>query len=305
MLTKNAANFESQKATILIVQIALLLLFLQHKSYGRENSDTIPEPQQNTDEINFSPKTDFTLSLINSLGSEVIESRHDEFMLYYKRGSYSQQNLIVLLSMVDEAILRVKNLLGKKHLKEGFYLVMVESREEMNKVIGWNVKGLASGRNDAAIFVYNEKIRPYFRHELFHLILFNIWGESKSRLLDEGGAMYSDNQCLKYKNPLSAINKYLHENGKWFDIDELINNFNDKARENDLIAYLQAGFIFRHLYENYGRKKLKTLWKEGFTSFKQIYGFDVKELATKIKSDLNKIKSTRVDWNELMDKGCC
>lgn len=282
----------------MLLKKLFLLIFLmvitiaEAQNYNKEDGITFPE------------KTEFTNTLINGLGSEAIQNKQNNYVLYYKKGSYSEKNVDKLIPMIENAVKRVEGLLGISKLLEGFYLVMIDSRDEMERIINWNVKALASGRNDAAIFVYNKEIRPYFKHELFHLIAFNIWGEPSGRLLDEGGAMYSDNQCLSYENPLSIINKYLYENGKWFEIDELINNFNEKARENDLIAYLQAGFIFKHLYENYDKEKIKLLWQKGFTDFEQIYGFDIGELVSRVKNDLKKIKSTKVDWDELMDKGC-
>lgn len=250
------------------------------------------------------PKTTFTKSLIDNLGSDVIVKTKSEFEFYCKNGSNSANDIDKLLKMIDVAIIRVKGILEIAELREGFYIIMIDSREDMERLINWNVKALASGRNDAAIFVYNSDIRPYFEHELFHLIAYNIWGEPAERVLDEGGAMYSDNQCLYYENPLSTINKHLYEDEKWFEIEELINNFNKMAGDNDLIAYLQAGFIFRHLYENYGKEKMKQLWRKGFTDFEQIYGFNINELTARIKEEMKEIKATEVDWDEIMEKGC-
>lgn len=271
----------------------LSLLFLTSCSKNEKQDSTV-----------LPPKTDFTKSLIESLGDNKIVNKQNEFQLYFKSGSYSEQHVDQMVSSARAAITRVKNIMEISVLKEGFYLIMIDSRQEMEKLIDRNVKALASGRNDAAIFVHNESIRPYFKHELFHLIAFNIWGEPAERILDEGGAMYSDNQCLQYSEPLSTINKYLFENEMWFDLTELVNNFNEKARENDLIAYLQAGYLFKFLYENYGLEKMKDLWKSGFESFENIYGFDLIQLDTRIEEQIERVKYTEVNWEELMYKGC-
>lgn len=276
--------------------IPLLLLFINVDAVDRADAQkkksVIPE------------RTEFTNALIDSLGENVVLNEQQSYILYYKKGSYSEQHAELLIPMINAAVDRIKEILKISKLFEGFYLVMIDSRDEMERIINWNVKALASGRNDAAIFVYNSEIRPYFKHELFHLIAFNIWGDPVSRLLDEGGAMFSDNQCLQYENPLSAINKHLYKNDMWFDLDDLVNDFNGMAGENDMIAYLQAGFIFRYLYENYGVDKMKILWKRGFSDLQDIYGFDINELAQKLEAELSHIKQQHVDWSELMDKGC-
>lgn len=116
--------------------------------------------------------------------------------------------------------------------------------------------------------------------------------------------MYSDNNCLHYNNPIIVINKYLYEKNKWFDFEELVNNFPEKAAKNDMIAYLVAAFIFKHLYENYGREKMIKLWQKGFSELKNIYGFDITQLEKDINNEMENTKYQEVDWSELMEKGC-
>ncbi|MCF8240575.1 MAG: hypothetical protein K9J16_04250 [Melioribacteraceae bacterium] len=231
-------------------------------------------------------------------------SKRKEYIVYYSGESYTEQNLEYLLSIADSAVQRVKDVLNIDDYSKGFYLIMLDSRDEMEQAIGERYKGLASGNNNLGIFVFNQEIRPYFKHELFHLFAFNVWGEPASRLLDEGGAMYSDNECLYYKDPISTINKYLYAQGKWFDLDILINNFNSAASENDLIAYLESAFIFRFLFEKFGMEKIKKLWVGGFQQFEEIYGFSIPQLNSYISKEMKNIENQEVNWEELMNKGC-
>ena len=209
-----------------------------------------------------------------------------------------------MFKQVDDAILRIKGVLKINQLPHGIYLIMLDSREEMGKICGHNYKGLSIRNDDLALFVYSSEIRPYFRHELFHLIAYQVWGNTNSRLLNEGGAMYTDNMCLTCKNPIIVINKYLYEKKKWFDIDELINNFSEKASENDMIAYLESAYIFKYLYENYDKEKMIKLWQKGFSELKNIYSFDVSQLGKEINKEMRSTKYQEVDWSELMKKGC-
>lgn len=253
--------------------------------------------------IQYPEMTEFTKSVIDSLG-EVNEYREDGFILYCKKGSYADANRDFLIKRTNEAIARIKVVLEIDEIPKAFYLIMLDSRDEMAKIIGRRYKGLSIRRDDLGLFVFNKEIRPYLKHELFHLIAFNVWGETNSRLLNEGGATYADNTCLHYKEPIETINKYLYEKNMWFNIEDLVNDFSVKAGENDLIAYLESAFIFKFLYETYGREKMIRLWQNGFGELENIYGFNILQLGNKIKAQLKNIQYEEVGWKELMEKGC-
>jgi hypothetical protein len=280
----------------ILIAISILLFSCSETS----DQNRIPDNQT---PIEFKKQTALTKEIIDSLGT-VSVYRQKGFILYCKKGSYSDSNKKFLFTQVDEAISKVEKVLKIKQLTRGFYLIMLDSRDEMERMIGYKYKGLSIRRDDLALFVYNSKIRPYFTHELFHLLAYQVWGDSKSRVLNEGGAVYTDNKCLHYKNPVTVINKYLYQNNKWFNIEKLINNFSDKAAENDMIAYLEAAYIFKYLYENYGEEKMIKLWQNGFPEIQKIYGFDIRQLEKNINKEMNNIEYKNVDWSELMEKGC-
>lgn len=282
--------------SILIV-ITIVLFFSCSESSDKNKKTDTHQP------IKFPEETVLTKSIIDSLGN-VNEYKRDGFILYCKNGSYSDKNRELLFKQIYDAILRIEEVLKIDQLPQGFYLIMLDSREEMGRIIGQNYKGLSIRNDDLALFVYNSEIRPYFRHELFHLIAYQVWGNSESRVLNEGGAVYADNQCLSYENPIRVINKYLYEKKKWFPFSELVNNFTEKAAENDLIAYLESAYIFKHLYEQYGKEKMTELWRKGFSEIKSIYGFDVQQLEKDINGEMVKIEYKEVDWSKLMEKGC-
>ncbi|MDZ7722310.1 MAG: hypothetical protein U5R06_05665 [candidate division KSB1 bacterium] len=189
--------------------------------------------------IKYPAKTALTMSILDTLGP-LREYKRSEYILYCKRDSYSERHIEGLLIQIEEAILRIKTLLEMDRLSKGVHLIMLDSREEMGRLFGHNYKGLSIRKDDLALFVYNSETRPYFRHELFHLMAYRVWGDSKTRLLNEGGAMYADNRCLSYENPIIVINKYLLETHKWFDFQDLVTDFQEKVSKNDLIAYFQS-----------------------------------------------------------------
>lgn len=180
---------------------------------------------------------------------------------------------------LDMAYDRILNVLNISDYNYGIYLLAVDSKEEMQKIMGYKIKGGAAQGHDLVFFVYNPEIRPQFKHEIFHLISFETWGQTKYRLLDEGGATYTDNFCF-YDNPMYSINAYYLQQKKLFPLSSLIHDFDQKAKENDIIAYIESAGFFKYLYEKYGEEKMKSLWIQGFEAFDSIYGFPVEQLET-------------------------
>ncbi len=254
--------------------------------------------------IIFPEMTGLAQSIIDSLGNDLITVNQREYKLYFEKNTHPDKNQTDLVKLIDDSIIRIKKVLKISEYNKGFYLVFFDSRKMMEKIIGWGVKGYALLEHDMGLFVYNPDIRSYIKHELFHLFAFNVWGHTPSRLLNEGGAVFADDECLHYENHLSVINKYLYSNNMWFEINDLINNFTEKQQENDMIAYLQAGFIFRYLYENHDINKLKSLWQKGLVEFENIYGYSLTDLEERVFNELDKLDLIDVDWEELMELGC-
>ena len=231
---KPISSFEKSEASIYSL-IIILIIF-----YSIFICTIYPSEQTNIQQTKVIPEqTVFTRSVIENLG-DVSEYKKDGYILYCREGSYADENREFLFTRVDEAVERIKEVLEIEKLPAGFFIVMLGSREEMERIIGDNYKGIALREENLALFVYNPEIRPYFRHELFHLIAYRVWGKSKSGVLEEGGAMFTDNECLRYENPVTVINRYLYGKDKLFEFEELVKNFSEKAAENDMIAYLES-----------------------------------------------------------------
>ncbi|UPT66892.1 MAG: hypothetical protein M0D57_21095 [Sphingobacteriales bacterium JAD_PAG50586_3] len=180
----------------------------------------------------------------------------------------------------------------------------VDSKEEMKRTIGLSIKGAAFKGQDFVCFVYNDKIRPQFKHEIFHLISYEEWGYTTSRLLDEGAATFCDNECF-YTNPIYTINAYLLKKKMLYALNDLVYNFDTVNAKNDVIAYLQSAGIVKYLYESYGVDKLKLLWLQGFDKFQAIYGFSLAQLDKDWKKHIATTPIPKdFDWNKLNTQGC-
>lgn len=255
------------------------------------------------EQVTFRLLNDYTRSFLKS-HSEFSSITYKHFKIYFGHDSYSSANQSEIKKKLDEAFSRILEVLGLDVYPYGIYLVVVDSEERMKDLIGTHVKGFASLGNDLAFFVYNDSIRPYFKHEIFHLISSELWGRASSRMLKEGGAVYTDGECL-YNDAIPQINSYMYRTNKFYPLTGLINNFNELAHKNDLAVYLQSASVFQFLYENYGLEKIRLLWKNGFTEFNRIFNMDLNQFESQwLKYVSEIVPKENIDWETLMNEGC-
>jgi hypothetical protein len=164
--------------------------------------------------------------------------------------------------------------------------------------------GLAAIGHDLVFFVYGKARRPQFRHELFHLMANTAWGTTDSRLLNEGTAVYADNECY-VANPLYALAAYALRNHQALPLKSLIDDFDGEARQHEVRTYLQSAALCKYLYEKYGIEKFRLLWVGGFGQFEAIYGLPVSQLEQDWATFVQTIPPPeQLDWEKLMQNGC-
>lgn len=254
-------------------------------------------------QIGFRQPSSYVLGFIGNDSISLSSVNYKSFRIYFKDSSYTANHLSDIEQELDIAYSKILSVLNIQTYNHGVYLLAVDSKEEMQKVMGYKIKGGAAKGHDLVFFVYNQNIRPQFKHEIFHLISFETWGLTNYRILEEGGATYADNYCF-YDNPMYSINAYYLQQKKLFAIDSLVDNFDNLMKKSDVITYIQSAGIFKYLYEKYGVEKIKLLWTGGFENFKSIYGFSIGQLET---DWLNFIKTVPIpkdfDINKLKE-GC-
>ncbi|MFZ4413731.1 MAG: peptidase MA family metallohydrolase [Bacteroidales bacterium] len=240
---------------------------------------TVAFQESFSQKIVFRQPSSYVLGFIGNDSISLSSVNYNSFRIYFKDTSYTAKHLSDIQQELDIAYNKIISVLNIAFYNNGIYLLAVDSKEEMQKVMGYKIKGGAAKGHDLGFFVYNQNIRPQFKHEIFHLISFETWGLTNCRLLDEGGATYTDNFCF-YDNPMYSINAYYLQQKKLFPLDSLVNGFDNQTKKSDVIAYIQSAGIFKYLYEKYGAEKMKLLWTSGFENFKSIYGFSIQQLET-------------------------
>jgi hypothetical protein len=153
------------------------------------------------------------------------------------------------------------------------------------------------------LLVYNEDIRPYIRHEVFHAVSIPLWGWPDDAWLREGAAVYADGMCF-YQDPLRKIAAYLVREGMHIPLADLFGDFIAAARKNDALAYLQAGAVVEYLFETYDTARIKRLWQDGTANIEKIFGKSIQRLEADWLESLEGVDSRVVDWDMLMHLGC-
>lgn len=238
----------------------------------------------------FRAPSPYVLDFIGNDTIALSSINYKSFRIYFKDSSYTANHLVEIQQELDLAYDKILSVLNVTSYENGIYLFAVDSKEEMQQVMGYKIKGGAAQGHDLVFFVYNQYIRPQFKHEIFHLISYEVWGMTKYRLLDEGGATCADNFCF-YENPMYSINAYYLQQKQLFPLDSLVNSFDNQAKKSDVITYIQSAGIFKYLYEKYGVDKMKMLWTDGFEAFQTIYGFSLEQFE---KDWLNFIKTISI-----------
>ncbi len=270
------------------------LLIKQRTTISPENRDIL-----------FYPYTDYAKTFLENDTLCFLSANYENFRLFFTGNSYALQHINDLKPELSVAFNRALSILNVKSYNRGINILLVDSPEELKELTGiWARGGVASIGNDLAFFPYNKQRRIQFKHEIFHLISNNVWGITQSRLLNEGSAVYADNECY-YDNPLYAIASYLLQSKKTFPLKSLIEEFDNKARESDVIAYLQSAAVFKYLYEKYGIEKMKLLWITGFENFKSIYGLTIEDFEKEWTNYINTIPAPKdMDEKKLLTQGC-
>jgi hypothetical protein len=257
------------------------------------------------EEVVFNPPGAYLRQFIYNDTLALTSVNYANFRLFFRGNSYTANHLPELKTQLAAAWPRILGVLQVPAYRRGVYLTLVDSKQELKELTGLSpAGGFALVGQDAAFLVNSPTRRLQAKHEVFHLLANEVWGACESRLLNEGGAVYCDNECW-YENPLYSINAYLLQTGKLLPLAGLINDFDNIARTNQVVAYLQSAALFKYLYEQYGVDKMRLLWQNGFGRFQAIYGFPLPRLEKEWKDYIRKTAPPKdMDWEKVSKEGC-
>jgi hypothetical protein len=210
--------------------------------------------------------------------------------IYYQSDSWTGKKLEIVRQRITNHLNSTKAFINIDSYEPTIHLFIVDSREEMKKLVGWETNGSAFYKYNTLTGIASERINSiYSNHELFHVIAMNLWG-IPDIWLNEGMAVYSDNKW--HGHELYELTKYLVDNNRHVTLKRLIKDF---RKVDDLISYPLIGSFVKFIDETYGRDIILEFWKTKTINFKRLTGKTINELEldwlTKVKTaDYKEIK---------------
>jgi hypothetical protein len=195
-------------------------------------------------------------------------------------------------------------LLGATDYAPRLEVLVVESREAMRPFLGSTPGGWAETAQSAVLVVAGDSARAPLRHELMHVLSWQLWGPPSGHWVSEGLAMHAVGRCNGRE--LHTMAAALAAAGRLVPLAELPRRF-DVAGEQGAAMYVQAGSFVRHVVETYGIARLRAFWPHGMRSAPRTLGVDLATLERGWRARLSEERDPapwREMWEGVRREGC-
>jgi len=247
--------------------------------------------------------TGLAKALLGDNSFEFITVEQAHFRFHYQRGSFASSHLASLQSDAKKARLKGLEILQEADFPDAIDIFYLQSRAEMQRAIGFSVKGFSDWRSRTVLIVVNEEIRAYHAHEIMHVLSSNLWGfpADSNHCFIEGLAVFADSPCLGYS--LHEIAAYMEHQRLLIPMETLFPRF---RQQGDVPSYMQAGSLVEYLIDSYGAEKFNRLWQEGIQQCDHILGISIERLEADFKNYLKAKHPSlpAVNWELLLSRGC-
>ena len=181
-------------------------------------------------------------------------------------------------------------------------LFFVESRPQMEALIGGRATGFAQPSARAVFLMTNPGWRAFEKHEIMHVAAAQIWGRIApgTDWLQEGLAQFADGYCAGFRNADIALE--LAARHGWIQFQDVLTRF---RQQTDLRAYLQAASFVQYLHEQFGPAELRRLWVEGATLETPVRGQSLRSIEVRWRETVRTVASpSRDQMDRIEEIGC-
>lgn len=233
-------------------------------------------------------------SLKNKKGFTWISKSSANFNYYLEAGTPAERDFDKIAERMEKSRAGVEKLLGGS-FGEKTESFLVDSRARMKQLVGEEGNGFAFGSVNpltaktkfVTAMVYSDTIKGIGAHETCHVLSHLLWGKPHGLWMDEGLAVYSDDQWNG--SPLHLVAKVLLNRGELLPITDLLDN-NWTKKYPDLVTYPELGSFVKFLYEKYGLEAMKSLWQHGAKEADSVFGKNISTLEMEWRAELSKVK---------------
>lgn len=240
-------------------------------------------------------------SLKNKKGFTWISKSSVNFNYYFEPGTPAERDYERISERMEKSHASLEKLLGGS-FGEKTESFIVDSRARMKQLIGEEGNGFAFGSVNPATskteyvtaMVYSDTIKAVGAHETCHALAHLLWGKPRGLWLDEGLAVYSDDQWNGL--PLHPVAKVLLDKGHLLPIGDLLDD-NWIKKYPDMVTYPELGSFVKFLYEKYGLDAVKNLWQHGAKNAESAFGKNISALETEWRTELAKVDASSIRYN--------
>ncbi len=240
-------------------------------------------------------------SLKKAKGFSWVSKSSTNFDYYFEAGTPAERDFERIAALMEKSRAGVEKLLGGSFgsRTESF---IVDSRARMKQLVGTEGNAFTFGSLNPLTFkieyvtvmVYNDKIKGIGAHETCHVFSHTLWGKAHGLWIDEGLAVYSDDQWQGL--PLHSVAKVLLDRGKLLPVADLVDN-NWIKKHPDMVTYPELGSFVKFLYEKYGLEAVKSLWQHGAKGADSAFGKNLNALETEWRAELAKVDASSIRNN--------
>jgi hypothetical protein len=242
-------------------------------------------------------------SALETAGFDWQSSQAGKVRAFYKPGSFAERHRMMLLRSANITVDVVTKLFDEPDYDRTLNVFYVDTREEMNTLVGMPATGYADWTGSGIFLVVNPEWRSFEKHEFAHIITMGSWGrpEPTSRWMIEGIAIYADGWCRE-----SATDEIAHHyltNGQLPPLAEL---FDDYRKLGEIKAGFYAGSVIGYIHDTYGTDGVRAIWTDGCGNLVESLGVDVTELESAWREYLRRKvgDDIEVDIESIEEFGC-
>jgi hypothetical protein len=193
--------------------------------------------------------------------------------VHFLADTYAAQHQDSLVARVAAAKAADLALLNRSSYERTLDVFFVESRAQMNTLMGAPVTGFAQMDSAAVFLVTNPTWRAFERHEIMHVLATAAWGRpaAPGDWIQEGLAELADGRCGGYGADGGV------------PLDTLFARF---RQLNDLTAYLEAASLVGYVHREWGLDAVEKIWRAGVASLPAILGVSVDALEARWRAAL-------------------
>lgn len=178
----------------------------------------------------------------------------------------------------------------------------LDSREQMQTLLGRPMGGMVQSGEPTAVLVYNEGFAPFLLHEITHLYTHYRWGAPRNgRWISEGIAMLVSGNCQGHT--IDDFVRGLHEDNRLTPWPDFVRNFD---RLDELSANPQAASMVAFLRGKGGIELVRDVWtSDGWSVVERQFGAPIDQIEREWWQHVqNTGTAARLDVEQLRRQGC-